>query len=111
MAANEAGEKTILKFYRRLLALRKNSAYEDVLVTGALEPAYTEEEHVFAYYRVSEDGKRRWIIFSNYQNVAWEHTIAEKVGELLLNNCENLEQTEKGYRFQPYQTVVWELLD
>lgn len=109
VAANEAGDKTILNFYKTLIEFRKNLKNEDILITGSLEPAYTTEEHAFAYYRVSEDGKKRWLVFSNFQNKEQTYKITEEFSRVLLNNYSELHKFSEGYKFLPYQTVILEL--
>ncbi|MDD6327033.1 MAG: alpha-glucosidase [Lachnospiraceae bacterium] len=47
---------SILSYYRALIALRKNSIYENVFVYGMFEPAYEEYDNVLAFYRKSEQG-------------------------------------------------------
>lgn len=65
--ANENAEKSILKFYKELIALRKNPEYESILVNGATKPLFWEENRIFAYERVSENGDKIFVI-SNFQN-------------------------------------------
>ncbi len=45
---------SVLNFYRKLIALRKNPAYSEVLTWGKFHPVYKENEGIFAYYRYTE---------------------------------------------------------
>ena len=89
-----------------MIALRKVPEYEDVLVEGNTKPVYTEEEHIFAYERVSEDGQKKVLVISNYQNSEYHLKLNHSFDEILLNNYDNLEIKNGSLCLQPYQTVV-----
>ena len=40
-----AAEKSVFKFYKKLIALRKSPEFEEILVEGNTRPVYTEEEY------------------------------------------------------------------
>lgn len=42
---------SVLNFYRKLIALRKNPAWKDTFVYGGYIPAFTGTEDIFAFYR------------------------------------------------------------
>lgn len=101
-------EKSVYRFYQKLIRLRKLPEYEDILVEGDTKPVYTEEEGIFAYERVSRKNKKVLII-SNYQNFAYELKQTAAYEKVLLNNYEQLEATKDSLFLKPYQTVVLEM--
>ena len=103
---DRASEKSVFNFYKKLIALRKTPEYEDVFVEGNTKPIYTEEDHIFAYERVSKDGQKKVLVISNYQNSAYDLKLKSSFDEILLNNYHGLEVTNGVVSLKPYQTVV-----
>ena len=123
--ANEKADKSILKFYKELIALRKNPEYESMLVDGVLKPILMEEDEIFAYERVSEAGEKITVI-SNFANAEKELDLTRMVNDnfsldsekllhtpisvyqILLNNYENVNLDAEKLILRPYQTIVFQ---
>jgi glycosidase len=103
--ADMASEKSIYRFYKKLIALRKTPEYESVLVEGNTKPVYTEEAKIFAYERVSKEGAKVLVI-SNYQNGEQQLKLEQSFASILLNNYESLEIENGCLLLKPYQTIV-----
>ena len=101
-----AAERSVFRFYKKLIALRKDPEYEEVLVTGNTRPLFTDEDHIFAYERATENGQKKVLVISNYQNCDYDLTIDSAFQKVLLNNYESLEITNGVLSLKPYQTVV-----
>ena len=99
-------EKSVFKFYKKLIALRKLSEYEEILIEGNTRPVYTEEDSIFAYERVSKDDNKKVLVISNYQNLEYNFKLNHTFEEVLLNNYDNLEIKNGELFLKPYQTVV-----
>ena len=52
MQADLSSKKSVFRFYKELIALRKKPEYEDILIEGNTNPIYMEEDFVFAYERI-----------------------------------------------------------
>ena len=101
-----AAEKSVYRFYQKLISLRKMPEFEEILVEGNTKPVLAEEDFVFAYERVSADDTEKILVLSNYQNVPHQMKIDPFYTEVLLNNYENLEIADEKIVLKPYQTVV-----
>ena len=101
-----AAEKSVFKFYKKLIGLRKSPENEEILVEGNTRPVYTEEDSIFAYERVSKDDNKKVLVISNYQNLEYNLKFNHTFEEVLLNNYDNLEIKNGELFLKPYQTVV-----
>ena len=101
-----AAEKSVFKFYKKLIALRKSPEYEKILVEGNTRPVYIEEDSIFAYERISKDDNKKVLVISNYQNLEYNFKFNHTFEEVLLNNYDNLEIKNGELFLKPYQTVV-----
>ena len=101
-----AAEKSVFKFYKKLIALRKSPEFEEILVEGNTRPVYIEEDSIFAYERISKDDNKKVLVISNYQNLEYNFKFNHTFEEVLLNNYDNLEIKNGELFLKPYQTVV-----
>lgn len=62
----ERDQNSVLNYYRRLLAFRKDEKYEEVLTYGVVEPMYQEEDMIFAYKRVLDE--KEILVIANMSN-------------------------------------------
>lgn len=62
----ERDQNSVLNYYRRLLAFRKDEKYEEVLTYGVVEPMYQEENMIFAYKRVLDE--KEILVIANMSN-------------------------------------------
>ena len=108
--ADLSSPKSVFRFYRELIALRKKPEYEDILIEGNTNPIYMEEDFVFAYERISANRNEKIIVISNYQNAKFKLRFEHAFEDVLLNNYDSLEY-ENGFLFlEPYQTIVLKLV-
>ena len=127
---NLADPDSLYHYYQKLIRLRKNPDYKDILIYGTLTPYLPEEKNLMAYIR-QLDG-RRILVAGNYN--AKEKTIPlpealqseplqseplqseplqqdpGQAPRLLLGNLAEAPVIENGsLRLAPYQAVVLEL--
>lgn len=104
-AADQVGRAdSVFSFYQELIRLRKNPEYEDVVVYGKLEPVFEEMDHVFAFYRVTEE--KKLLVLANYQTEPVTLTLHEDLGKVLINNYENVELDGNKITLKGFQGVV-----
>lgn len=99
-------EDSVLSFYKKLIALRKDEKYRETIVYGETEPALTEETDIFAYYRRGE-GQDLFVIGNfdgNMRTVAVESLT--EASEVLLNNCAGVSIEGTQVTLAPYQALV-----
>ena len=104
VARQEQDEKSVLSYYRRLIALRKREDWKETFVYGSFQPAYQEEENLFGFRRTGQD--RQALILANFGEEAVELKLEEQVEEVLLFN-QDLPQLAGGHlKLRPCEAVV-----
>ena len=99
-------EDSLLSFYRKLIALRKNPEYKEVLVYGAFESYAVPEKNLMAYLRKTED--KKLFVVANYQNEPQDTIIPGTVKRVVLANDEVKLQGE-CIVLSGYQATILEL--
>lgn len=100
-------EDSILSFYKRLINLRKDEVYKEVMVYGDFLPAFNGYDHLMAFYRKSSD--KTLLVLANYQNQDLKIPFSETIKEVLINNYKEFEGRDTEIVLKPYQGVVLEL--
>lgn len=100
----ETDEDSALAYYRRLIALRKDPAYEDIFVYGAFEKAYEDVENLLAYYRKGESGTV--LVAANYQKEPRSFCLTDTVGKILLTNQRKVEIKDGRMYLDGYGVAV-----
>lgn len=106
-AASQIGdEDSLYSFYKKLIALRKDPAYKETIVYGALEPLWQERHNLMAYYR---KGTPTLLVIGNFQKDSQEVVLPAPYKNVLLNNYKNLVQNGEILTLQGYQVLILEL--
>lgn len=82
--AQEKDENSVLYYYRKLTALRKDPAYKETFVYGHFIPAYEDLPDVMGYYR--QDEQNRILVLGNWGKDAVSLALPCPVKKVLLNN-------------------------
>ncbi len=99
-------EDSVLGFYKKLIALRKNPEYKDTIVYGTLEPVWEERCGLMAYYR---KGEKTLLVIGNYQKEEQEILFPNAYKKVLLNNYPNLSQEKNKLLLRGYQVLILEM--
>ncbi len=102
-AAQQNSPDSVFRFYKQLIALRKNPEYKDTIVYGTLEPLWEERHNLMAYYR---KGTKTLLVIGNYQKDAQSVTLPEGFHRLLLNNESRYDRNNDQLILQGYQAVI-----
>lgn len=105
-ASQTADEDSVLSFYKKLIALRKNPLYKDTIVYGALEPIWQKRHNLMAYYR---KGERTLLIIGNYQKEEQEVTLPGAYKKALINNYKDIANRQGQILLHGYQVLVLEM--
>lgn len=86
VAAQEHKADSVLSYYKKLIALRKEEAYKDTFTYGIFKPKYENEDDIFAFERENEESGQKILVLANFGKES--HTIAleQKVAKVLLTN-------------------------
>ena len=98
--------ESVWNFYKQLISLRKDPAYKETVVYGALEPVWEERHNLMAYYR---KGDRTLLVVGNYQREAQEIVLPSGYQKVLLNNYGNVSEVNGRIRLYGYQVLVLEM--
>ncbi|MCI5872419.1 MAG: alpha-glucosidase [Clostridiales bacterium] len=90
VAEQEKREDSVLSYYKKLIALRKNPKYCETFTYGNFAPAYEMYEDILAYDRISEETGERIRVVANYGQSAVALDLEEMKDncEVLLSNVE-----------------------
>ena len=97
---------SVLNFYKKLIALRKDPEYKETVVYGALEPFMKERHNLMAYYRKWD---KTLLVVGNYQ---WDEQEIELPGackKVLINNYPDVVIDGNKIKLHGYQVLVLEL--
>lgn len=100
-------EDSVLNYYKKLTALRKNPQYADTIVYGNLEPVWEERHNLMAFYRRGE--RQTLLVIANYQREPQTVTLDAPHKKVLLNNLDRLDANGTELRLDGYQVVVLEV--
>ncbi|MFG6336576.1 MAG: alpha-glucosidase [Lachnospiraceae bacterium] len=105
-AAQTADGNSVYSFYKKLIALRKNPAYRETIVYGALEPLWQNRHNLMAYYR---KGTPTLLVVGNFQKEVQQIVLPAAYQNVLLNNYENIVEDNGTVTLQGYQVLILEL--
>ena len=103
--ADAARSRSVREYYKRLLSLRKDPAWENILVYGGFQPAFCEEENIFAYYRTGESSGKRVLVLCHYGRGMADIPLTDPF-LVLADNCGGLDIQAGRLRLKAYQAVV-----
>ena len=105
-AAEQKDPDSVFHFYKKLIALRKDPAYRETVVYGALEPYLKEQRNLMAYYR---RGEKTLLVMGNFQREEQEVALPAACKRVLLNNYPDADIQDLTIRMQGYQVVILEM--
>lgn len=97
---------SVLNFYKKLIALRKDPEYKETVVYGALEPFMEGRHNLMAYYR---KGDKTLLVVGNYQWEEQEITLPSECKKVLINNYPDMVLDGNSVKLHGYQVLVVEL--
>ena len=98
--------ESLLSYYKKLTALRKNPVYKETLVYGDFIPYMEDRHNLMAYYR---KGDKTLLVLGNFQKAPQTVKLPVSYKEILLNNYPALKITEDSVVLDDYQAVILEL--
>lgn len=101
-------ENSVLNYYRKLTALRKNEAYKDTIVYGEVVPYLENEHNLMAFYREGE--KQTLLVLGNFEKEEKTVKLEKKCKTNILSNMKNVEfVNDSTIKLSPYQCVILEV--
>ena len=97
---------SVLNFYKKLIALRKDPEYKETVVYGDLEPFMEDRHNLMTYYR---KGNKTLLVVGNYQWEEQEITLPSECKKVLINNYPDMVLDGNSVKLHGYQVLVVEL--
>jgi len=99
---------SVLSYYKKLTALRKNPEYAETVVYGKTVPYLPEVERLMAFKRVGDN--QTLLVLGNFSTKPQTVKLPSKCKKVVLNNVENVEfVSDTEIKLEGYQAVVIEI--
>ena len=105
VAEQEKDPESVLSYYKKLTALRKNPEYKETMVYGDFVPFMADEDRLMAFYR---KGEKTLLILGNYRKEERELELPAPVKKLVLSNAEP-RITGRKITLSGYEATILEL--
>ena len=105
VAEQEKDPESVLSYYKKLTALRKNPEYKETMVYGDFVPFMADEDRLMAFYR---KGEKTLLILGNYRKEERELELPAPVKKLVLSNAEP-QITGRKIILSGYEATILEL--
>lgn len=102
-AAQEQDENSLLRFYKKLTALRKDPEYGNTVVYGEFIPYLREQRNLMGYYRKYE---HTLLVLGNMQTERQNIPLPGVYKKLLLNNYQGLSTNGEKITLEGWQAVI-----
>ena len=99
---------SLLSYYKKLTALRKNPEYAETVVYGKTVPYLPEVERLMAFKRVGDN--QTLLVLGNFQTKPQIVKLPSKCKKVVLNNVKNVEfVSDTEIKLEGYQALVIEI--
>ena len=99
---------SVLSYYKKLTALRKNPEYAETVVYGKTVPYLPEVERLMAFKRVGDN--QTLLVLGNFSTKPQTVKLPSKCKKVVLNNVENVEfVSDTEIKLEGYQAIVIEI--
>lgn len=99
---------SLLSYYKKLTALRKNPEYSETVVYGKTVPYLPEVERLMAFKRVGDN--QTLLVLGNFSTKPQTVKLPSKCKKVVLNNVENVEfVSDTEIKLEGYQAIVIEI--
>ncbi len=109
--AELADENSVFHYYQKLISLRRNSCWSDVIVYGKYDLLLPDDEAVYAYVRTY--GDQKLLVICNLSGEEREVTLPEELAvsekAVLISNTTETPKLEKTMKLAKWQAVVYEI--
>jgi oligo-1,6-glucosidase len=102
-----ADDDSVFYHYQKLVQLRRESEYRDVIVYGQHQLMDHDDTSVYAYLRYSTD--KTLLIIANFTGQEQQRSYRGKLIKTVLNNYSSVLDKLEDITLQPYQAIVVEV--
>jgi len=98
-------KESVFSFYKQLIAIRKHSAYSDLIEQGTYTLLEPDHPQLFAYERRFKN--KGLLVLANYGTVPLHHQIDQKIVKTILST--RPQKIESSVDLMPYEALVLEI--
>ncbi len=106
VAAEQRDENSVLCFYKKMAALRRDARYKKTLVEGSFTPKWKTKKNLMAYVRKAD---KEILVVGNYKNEPDRIVMEAPYTTVLLNNYAEDPEDKIEIRLKPYQLLIMEI--
>jgi len=99
---------SVLSFYKRLIAMKKNPEYKEILTYGDFVADRNTDSRIMSFSRNYEG--RKIMTVANYQKKDVEYQLPGDVGKVIINNLDEINLDGSKLSLKGYQAVVLEII-
>lgn len=97
-------EKSVLRYYQKLISLRKSEEYNEIFTYGEFIPAYLDKDKIYAYYR--KLGNSKVLVVANFGEKDTTLEMEQYNYKVILSNMDIQAQVEGKIMLRPCEVVV-----
>lgn len=101
--AEEKESQSVLHFYKKLIKLRRESKFSNLIIYGDFEPQEEENPFVIAYRRNTD--KESMVAYFNFQNEETTVRVPDGYSEKIIGNYAEPLDAEGSYCLRPYECI------
>ncbi len=103
--AQEHDPASILNHYRKVLAFRKQTPYQDIILSGSFSLVAPEHEDIFAYERMGIS--QTIVVIANFRDRNCSLTRKYSTLDVLVQNYSDIQYDGQTFDLRPFESVVF----
>lgn len=107
--SNLKDEDSILNHYRKLIQLRRNSEYSDIIIDGSFTLIDEDNPNVFSYLR--RYNGRSLLVVSNFFEKETKIGYGYKMLKVVLSNYHHNDYNLNDLTLRPYESIIFEIYE
>lgn len=101
-------ESSVLRYYQKLIALRKSTDYSEVFTYGTFIPRFTELDNIYSYSRRLDN--KEVLVVANYSREKITIDLEEVNGVVILSNTDRTGNIEGRLELSSCEVMVIEII-
>ncbi|MDY0373924.1 MAG: alpha-glucosidase [Candidatus Izemoplasmatales bacterium] len=107
VAKNVLDEDSILRYYQKAIALRKEESISESVLFGAFSLISQDHEDVFAY---RHDGNKKIVLIANFRAKTIPFQFNSTIKNTLLHNYSDISESDGALNLRPFECYLFEVL-
>lgn len=100
-------DRSVFGHYQKLIGLRKQSAFSEIIVYGSHELLLPEDESIYAYKRKLKE--QELLVVSNFSEQEQIRSFEGEIEQIVLSNYADSSCQLNTLKLRPYESIVFEI--